>query len=462
MELKESQTVELKKSLSQLDDALKSVCAFLNHKGGTVYFGVDDKGIIIGLEVSDKTLRKISQQIILRIKPEIAPEIKEVEEMGRSIIQVKVPEGSNKPYFLNGIAYKKIGTEKRAIPPDELKRIILEQKQIMWDEEICEGATLNDIDKISVKNFLMKSKEKRNYDVKLDIDVKNILEKFALIKNGRLTNTAILFFSKEPQKFFLQAEIRCAKFKGNDVTNPFISMNVIGNCIQEQIDNTEKFVLNNIKKAAWIEPGKIERVEKWEYPLGVIREAIVNAICHRDYSSVGNVQIRIFDTRIEIWNPGKLPEGLTVKSLKKQHISKPRNKSIAKLLFLIKYIEQWGSGTNKMVEICLNEGLPEPEFREIGKDFCVTLTCSRVNELLENPELLNERQRQIMGYLKAKRVITSPEYKEIFKCSERTARMDLRRMVEFGIVKQVGKSKNIRYVLNEAFRQFPAISGNDI
>ena len=145
VKLKESHTVELKKSLSQLDDALKSICAFLNHKGGIVYFGVNNKGKIIGLDVSEKTLRKISQQIISRIKPEITPEIKEIKEMNKSIIKVKIPEGSNKPYFLNGIAYKKIGTEKRVIPPGELKRIILEQKHMIWDEEICEGATLNDI-----------------------------------------------------------------------------------------------------------------------------------------------------------------------------------------------------------------------------------------------------------------------------------------------------------------------------
>ena len=461
MNLKESQKVELKKSLSQLNEALKAICAFLNHKGGIVYFGVDDKGRIIGLDVTDKTLRKISQQIHSRIKPEVVPEIKEVKYGGKSIIEVKVPEGANKPYFLNGIAYKRVGTENRIIPPDELKKIILEQRQTRWDEEICEDATLKDIDEEAVRKFLEKAKHERNYDIDTKIGLKDALKKFGLIKNGRLTNAAILFFGKEPQKFFPQAEVRCAKFKGDDVTKPFISMRVIGGRVQEQIEEAEKFVLSNIQKAAWIEPGKIERIEKWEYPPEAIREAIVNAICHRDYRSSGNVQIRIFDTRIEIWNPGRLPEGITIESLKKQHISKPRNRNIAKLLFLIKYIEQWGSGTNKMVEACLREGLPEPEFKEMGNDFCVILTRSRIHELLENSELLNERQKQAIEYLKTKKTITSTEYKEIFKCSERTARMDLKKLVDLGIVKKVGKSKNIRYVLNEAFRQFPAISGNE-
>ena len=105
---KESHVTELKKSLAQLDDSLKSVCAFLNHKGGTVYFGVANDGEIRGLDVSDRTLRKISQQIHARIKPEITPKLREVKEKGKSIIELKISEGNNKPYFLNGVAYKRI------------------------------------------------------------------------------------------------------------------------------------------------------------------------------------------------------------------------------------------------------------------------------------------------------------------------------------------------------------------
>ncbi|MCD6381955.1 MAG: putative DNA binding domain-containing protein, partial [Candidatus Aenigmarchaeota archaeon] len=353
MILKESQKVELKKSLSQLGDALKAICAFLNHKGGKIYFGVDNKGKIIGLQVTDKTLKKISQQIHSRIKPETTPEIKEINIEGKTIIEVKIPEGTNKPYFLNGIAYKRVGTENRPIPPDELKKIILEQKQTRWDEEICEKATIKDIDEKAVRDFLEKAKRERNYETQPGLKLENILEKLGLMIDNKLTNAAILFFGKNPQKFLPQAEVRCARFKGNDVTSPFIDMKIISGRLTEQIEKAEEFVLFNIKKAAWVEPGVTKRVEKFEYPPEAIREAIVNAICHRDYNSSGNVQIRIFDEKMEIWNPGTLPEGITVESLKKQHLSKPRNRSIARLLFLTKHIEQWGSGTNKMVEVCI-------------------------------------------------------------------------------------------------------------
>ncbi|MDI6791668.1 MAG: ATP-binding protein, partial [bacterium] len=161
------------------------------------------------------------------------------------------------------------------------------------------------------------------------------------------------------------------------------------------------------KKEAWVEPGRIERQEKWEYPPDAIREAITNAVCHRDYFSNGNVQIRIFDDRIEIWNPGTLPEGLTIEDLKGKHESKPRNKLIARLFFLIKYIEEWGTGTNEMIELCLNYDLPEPKLEEIAGSFVVTFRKSKLTEeSLESMEL-NERQRKIVEYLKKKKKITN-------------------------------------------------------
>jgi len=283
MKLKESHTIELKKSLSQLDDALKSICAFLNHRGGTVYFGVDNKGKIIGLQISDKTLRKISQLINQKINPEIIPEIEEVKKDGKSIIQVKVPEGNNKPYFLKGVAHKRVGTENRVIPPDELKKIILEGKKTRWDEEICKGARLKDIDGSKVKWFLRKAKAERNFDVDPETAVKEALGRLGLIKGGKPTNASILLFGKNPQKFFLQARVRCARFKGT-IAVDFIDMKLIDGNIIDQVDKAENFILSHIKKAAKVVMFKREEV--WEYPPDALREAIVNAVCHREYSVV--------------------------------------------------------------------------------------------------------------------------------------------------------------------------------
>ncbi len=148
---------------------------------------------------------------------------------------------------------------------------------------------------------------------------------------------------------------------------------------------------------------------------------------------------------MEIWNPGKLPEGMTIDLLKGNHTSKHRNKLIAQSLFLTKFIEQWGSGTNKMIEACVNEGLPEPDFNEVGDDFKVTLTRSRINEILENSELIKSRQWKAIDYLKSNHSIMSIKYSELFKCSQRTARMDLKGLADLDIWGK--KEKGIKFIM---------------
>ena len=447
MKFKESDATELKKSVSQLDDALKSICAFLNHKGGVVYFGVGDDGGVIGLQVSDKTLRKISQQIHSRIKPEFNPEIKEVKEKGKSIIQVKVPEGSNKPYFLNGIAYRKVGSEKRIIPPDELKRIILEQKKTRWDERICEGAGLKDIDKEKVRQFMIKANAERNLNIDPKIPLKEALEKLDLFSKNKIKNAAILLFGRNPQKFFSQVETRCGRFKG---TKPleFIDMKVFGGTIINQVNAAEDFVLRHINKAAWVEKGEVERKERWEYPPDAVREAIVNAICHRDYEVSSNVQVRIFDDRVEIWGCGSLLPPLTVEELKKKHKSILRNRLIGDCFFLMKYIEEWGTGTNKIVEWCLDHGLPEPLFEVVAGDLVVTLRKEITEEFLRESGL-SERQIKAVSYVREKGKITNREYQDLFNISKRTASADLSDLVEKKVLKKIGRGKRgLKYVLH--------------
>ena len=439
---KESHTTELKKSLAQLDVALKSVCAFLNHKGGTVYFGVADDGKITGLNVTDKTLRKISQQIHSRIKPEITPEIREVKEKGESIIELKIPKGNNKPYFLNGVAYKRIGTENRIIPPDELKRIILEQKQTKWDEEICEGATLNDINEEKVERFLRKAKFERRLEIDPTISVKEALKRMDLIKRNKLTNATILLFGKNPQQFFMQSEVRCARFRGTEPLE-FIDMKVfVGNIIDQREDAVE-FVKEHIKLHAKIV--ETERVETWEYPIEAVREAITNAVCHRDYEISSNVQVRIFDDRIEVWGCGLLPKPLTVDDLRKKHDSILRNPQIGKCFFLIKFIEQWGTGTNRIISECLKYGLPEPLFEEVAGNLVVTFRKTKFTEDYLKQLGLNERQIKAIHYLKENKQITRRKYSSLFNCSTRTAFNDLQAMIDKKILKRKGKGKYTYY-----------------
>ena len=300
--------------------------------------------------------------------------------------------------------------------------------KLYFDSQICKEATLADIDKEKIRWFLKKVKAERNLDIDYTTSPSEALKRLNLLVDNKPTNTAILMFGKNPQRFFIQSEIRCARFKGIKAVKPFIDMKVIDGSIYEQIDQTEKFILFNIKKAAWIEPGKIERQEKWEYPPDAIREAIINAIAHRDYNSSANVHISIFDDRIEIWNPGKL-----------------LNPSLANLLFLIKYIERWGTGTNDIIKWCREEDLPEPIFKEVTGGFAVVLRKFQVPENLESLEL-NERQKKAIEYISQKNRITNNEYRKLFPgITDRTVLNDLRDMVKKEILVKVGKTKNTFY-----------------
>lgn len=438
----ESETLEFKKSTAQLEKALKSICAFLNHRGGIIYFGIDN-GKVVGQEVSDNTIKTISQKIRQRIKPEVTPEIRVLEIEGKKVIEVKVEGGNNKPYYLDGIAYKRVGTENPVISPEELERIILKRRKRYWDSEICEGATLDDIDGEKVRWFLRKAKYERNFDVEPETPVGEALERLELMKNEELMNATVLLFGKNPQRFFLQAETRCARFKG---TKPleFTDMKVFYGSIIDQVEKSLSFVLDHIPMRIYI-TGKPEREEKYEYPPDAIREAIINAICHRDYEMQSNVQIRIFDDRIEVWGCGPLPEPLTPEDLKKKHKSILRNPLIGRCFFLIKYIEEWGTGTNRIVEWCMKHDLPEPIFEEVSGSLVVSLRKYRISE--EELKKLNERQKKVVEYLKSYKKITRAQYVKLTNCSKRTAFRDLEELLKNRIVVRKGRGKSTYYEL---------------
>jgi ATP-dependent DNA helicase RecG len=440
----ESEILEFKPSLSQIKDIIETISAFSNTKGGSIIIGVNDKRNIIGVDVGKKTIESLANEIKQNTDPQIYPSIS-VENMdGKNIIVVAVQESKSKPVFAFDRVYKRVGKSNHRVSSDEIRKMALEGKKIYWDEQICEGASLEDIDEGKLKWFLRKAKTERNLDIDPDTPIGDALRRLNLVTNDELTNAAILMFGRNPQNFFLQTEMRCAKFKGTKAVKPFIDMKVIGGTVYKQVEEGEKFVLGNIHKSAWIESGKIERQEKWEYPLDAVREAITNAIAHRDYFPPANTHISIFDDRIEIWNPGKLPEPLKPEDLKRTHKSIPVNPSLANLLFLIKYIEKWGTGTNDIVKWCVDHGLPEPIFREESGGFSVILRKFKTPEELEERGL-NERQIKAVEYIKKHWRITNKGYQEINDISRETAKRDLVELVRKNVLRKIGKGRNVYY-----------------
>ncbi len=305
------------------------------------------------------------------------------------------------------------------------------------------GAGLGDIDEEKVRLFLRRAKYERRLELDPDTPFGEALEKLELLSEGELTNATILLFGRNPQRFFIQSETRCARFKGLKPLE-FIDMKVFGRSIIDQREDALEFVKEHIRLHAEIKG--TERVERWEYPIEAIREAITNAICHRNYETPSNVQIRIFDDRIEVWGCGLLPEPLTPEDLKGEHKSVLRNPMIGKCLFLIKFVEQWGTGTNRMIEQCLEHDMPEPLFGEVAGDFVVTFRKYNITEEILNE--LNERQRKAIEYLLKHKKITNREYREVNPdISDRTALNDLNELVHRNLIMATGERKYRYYVL---------------
>src|SRR3989344_1622216 len=303
MEFKESETIELKTSTAELEEAIIAICAILNkHRKGELYFGIKNNGIIIGQDVSDKTLRDISKTISDNIEPKIFPIVKEVEIDGRKCVYVKF-EGNEIPYFANGRAYVRVGTENKQVSAQELKNLIKRENKDRWDLNICKDARISDIDPETINKFLKLVGESKRISIeKEEIDL--ILRKLELIKNDKLTNAAILLFGKNPSRFFNNSMVKCGRFRG--VTKEeFIDMKDFEGNLFECLEKSIDFIKNHLKLSAKIKG--LLRKEKWEIPIEALREAIINALIHRDYFSTGFVYIKIYDPEIVIANPGKLP-----------------------------------------------------------------------------------------------------------------------------------------------------------
>jgi ATP-dependent DNA helicase RecG len=439
----ESESLVFKSSLAEINEIIEDVSAFSNLNGGKILVGISNSGKLLGIEVGKDTIERLTNKIVSNTEPKIFPNISVTKIGKKKIIVIEVKEAKEKPIFSFGKCFKRVGRSTLRMSKDEIERMILERKKVYWDSLVCETASLNDMDEEKVRLFLRKCKAERRLEIDEKIPVKEALERLGLIKGGKLTNAAVLLFGKNPQQFFLQAETRCARFKGISPVE-FTDMKVFGGTLIEQVENAVSFVLDHIPMKVVI-TGKPEREEIYEYPPFAIREAIVNAICHRDYTLMSNVQVRIFDDRIEVWGCGPLPEPLTPEDLKKEHGSILRNPLIGKCFFLIKYIEQWGTGTNRIIEACIKHGLSEPLFQHIGGNFVVILRKYRITE--DIIKTLNERQKKAIEYLRIHKTITRSQYVKLVGCSQRTALRDFDELVKKEIVKKEGKGKRTSYKL---------------
>lgn len=314
-----------------------------------------------------------------------------------------------------------------------------------FDDSLCSGAKLDDIDTDRVTEFVETAESKGRLTLKGSRAPKAVLQNFNLVRGEQPTNAAVLLFGKNPRQFFNNVQVHCLHFLGTEKRKPIASQQPYEGRLFEVIDQAVEFVLGKMDRAVGTRDKSSQASGDFEIPRAVIAEAIVNAVAHRNYRHTGFVQVIVFADRVEVWNPGELPAGLTPDLLREPHGPLPRNPLIAEPLFRVKYVEKAGTGTTDMIADCRDAGLPEPDFEQRGPHFVVTLWRDwMTDEVLARLEL-NERQRIGITYLRAEGRLTSGQYQEQAGISRQTASRDLDDLVQKGIIVRHGERKATFY-----------------
>ncbi|MGD9159508.1 MAG: ATP-binding protein [Desulfobacteraceae bacterium] len=294
------------------------------------------------------------------------------------------------------------------------------------------------------------ARQERNFPLKLNTTSRALLSHLNLVDERHPKNAAILLFGLKPQSFFRPAEIKCMHCHSTEYQRPFASMQIYEGGLFEQADQAKDFVLSKINRAIGTRGQSNISPATYELPPDAVGEAIINAIAHRDYYSNASVEVRLFSDRLEVWNPGKLPGTITIDDLFTDHPSIPNNPLIAESLYLTGYIEKAGSGTQKMIKLCKDAGLPEPEFRQQSGSFVLTLWRDWLTDEVINTLNINDRQVNALKLLKIERKLTTMEYQKFVGCSRRTAARDLDELLGKGVIIRKGAGRGAHYIINRA------------
>ena len=428
----EQQNIEYKSAWH--DDYLKWVCGFANAQGGTIFIGKDDDGKIVGVPDAKKLLEDIPNKVrdILGILVDVNLHKTDQGDYLEIVVE---------PYP-NAISYKGQYHYRSGSTKQELKGVALDKFFFFflgkhWDGVLIPHVSVSDLKQETFEFFKKQgAKSKRLDEISLNDTNEQLLENLKLKDGKYLKRAAILLFYTKPEKFVTGAYIKIGFFE-NDADLIFQD-EVHGNLF-EQIEKTLDLLFTKYIKAIISYENGINRVETYEYPKDAIREALLNAIAHKDYSGGVPIQISVYKDKIMIWNEGTLPEDWTIETLLDKHSSKPYNPDIANALFRSGYIESWGRGITKMISLCKEAGLPEPNFYYKTSGIWAVFQKDIFNEDHLQTLGLNNRQVKAVLYAKEKGKITNSEYQKINDCSRNTASNDLAELVVKEILKPSGQ-----------------------
>lgn len=431
----ESQILERKRSISDPGDIGHTMCAFANTEGGVLLMGVNDKGEVFGLKKEKlDSIQKQLADLTKKCKPIPSTKIEVKEISGKFIILLLVNKVLGTVCFYDEKVWIRTGSTNRQLSSSELIDFLKSRRILNFEDEFSEAA-IDDIDRDKLNEYFRKRSVDDAYKQKETTD---LLFNLKLTKNKKITNLALLFFAKDLMRFIPQAEIKLVRFKGTEAID-IIDTQRTTNTLFEAIEQSISFILRNTKTR--YEITDIKRKEIPEYPIAVVREAIVNAVGHRDYYNQNSIQINIFDDRIEATSPGPLPKDLTIEQLGR--LASHRNARLYQMLSLADYVEGYGTGIPRMIKRMRERELPDPFFEEIGNFFRVTLYNEESKKAIEQYGL-NELQQKILYLIKNKKNKSELIAKEC-KRSIPTIVKNLTEMEKKGVIKKIGKTRGAYY-----------------
>ena len=426
----------------------EALCALANAHGGLVIAGATNARKIVGVQDVEITRELMANAALMVTPPLILPPPKVVEVEGKNVCVTKVPAGLAHVYSLRGQYLVRAGKETRPLAPHELRALLLNRSESGFESQTPRGATKDDLDQQKI----------RSYQTSLGMTQQDPDD--LLLSRGCLAETesglkptiaGLLLFGKNPQRWLRSAEITAVRYAGETMSDDFIREDIRG-VLADQIRKAEAFVNANMRRGMRIKG--FEREEAPEYPISVVREAIVNAVAHRDYSIRGdNIRVLMFSDRMEVYSPGRLPGHVTLDNLLEERYS--RNEAIVQVLADMGFIERLGYGIDRMIAVCKQEGLPEPDFSETSAGFKVTIYSNASSLVGAGPPAnlfahlqLNPRQEKAMSFLQKNRRITNRDYQTLCPdASPETLRRDLADLVDKGLIMKIGQKRATYYIL---------------
>jgi ATP-dependent DNA helicase RecG len=427
----------------------ETLVAFANSAGGTLLVGVDPRsGQPLGLADPEAALDRALEAALSADPPLIIPLPQVVEVEGQQALAVTVPPGLPHVYSYKGRYLIREGKRNRPLDPRQLRRLMMARGTASFEALVPDGARLDDLSWDRAESYLA------------DLDgLPATSREGALLRRGclaptdgelRPTYAGLLLFGREPQRWVRSSEILVARYAGETMSDRFVKEEMRGT-LPEQIRRAEAFVVGNMRRGVRLLG--LERVEETEYPPDVVREAIVNAVAHRDYQIRGDeIRILLFSDRIEFYSPGRLPGHVTVKNLVDERFS--RNETIVQVLSDMGFIERLGYGIDRMIRSMAQAGLPAPRFEETAAGFQVTLVghgraliSDRVDAHRWRHLGVNERQEMALAYLAEKGRITNREYQGLCpEVSAETIRRDLVDLVRKDLLLKIGEKRATYYI----------------